>query len=167
MRISRIQGRSRITQPPVRSIKIKKRNDFWSRFFSAPSVCIRARALAARLSRSLRSQRRFSARFHFPNTFCRNRTLAPIFYFYPRKSRKISRPALWHIKKYDILSAEIIFGDGRMSFLSKIRSTEARMPLGKMALNTAAVLLLGIALGVFFEVFGLPSGVPPAISYAY
>ena len=54
-----------------------------------------------------------------------------------------------------------------MSFLSKIRSTEARMPLGKMALNTAAVLLLGIALGVFFEVFGLPSGVPPAISYAY
>lgn len=36
-----------------------------------------------------------------------------------------------------------------MSFLSKIRSTKARMPLGKMALNTAAVLLLGIALGVF------------------
>lgn len=36
-----------------------------------------------------------------------------------------------------------------MSFLSKIRSTKARMPLGKMTLNTAAVLLLGIALCVF------------------
>ena len=36
-----------------------------------------------------------------------------------------------------------------MSFFIKIRSTKARMPLGKMALNTAAVLLLGIALGVF------------------
>lgn len=149
MRISRIQGRSRITQPPVRSIKIKKRNDFSSRFFRAPSVCIRARAFAARLSRSLRSQRCFFACFHYLNTFCRNRTLAPIFCIHPRNSRKMSRSAWRHIQKHDILSAEIIFGDGHMSFLSKIRSTKARMPLGKMALNTAAVLLLGIALGVF------------------